>query len=115
MYERITVGTRGSALAMEQTRRVIDRLSCRRPDVEFVVRKITTKGDVMRDVALTKIDGRGVFVKEIERAMLEGEIDLAVHSLKDVPTGLPVGLVIGAVPERADWGAFVRRKGFKLD
>ncbi len=102
MTERIVVGTRGSTLAMEQTRRVTDGLSRRRPDVKFVVRKIKTKGDVVRDVALSKIGGRGIFVKEIERAMLEGEIDLAVHSLKDVPTRLPAGLVIGAVPERAD-------------
>jgi len=100
--KKIVVGTRGSALAMEQTRWVINELSRLNPEVEFVVRKIRTKGDVMRDVALARIGGRGLFVKEIEEALLRGEIDLATHSLKDLPTGLPMGLLIGAVTRRAD-------------
>lgn len=102
MIKRIVVGTRGSALALEQTRWVINELSRLNPEMEFVVKKIKTKGDVMRDVALAKIGGRGLFVKEIEGALLQGEIDLATHSLKDLPTGLPMGLLIGAVTKRAD-------------
>jgi hydroxymethylbilane synthase len=87
---------------MEQTSWVINELSRLNPEMEFVVRKIKTKGDVMRDVALAKIGGKGLFVKEIEEALLQGEIDLATHSLKDLPTELPMGLLIGAVTKRAD-------------
>lgn len=98
----MVVGTRGSALAMQQTRWVIGELSRLNPELAFAIEKIKTKGDVMRDVALAKIGGTGLFVKEIERALLQGEVDLAAHSLKDLPTEIPHGLLIGAVTKRAD-------------
>ncbi len=116
LAEVIVVGTRGSALAMKQTRGVINELSRLNPEVEFVVKEIETKGDVIRDVALAEIGGRGLFVKKIEEALLQGEIDLAVHSLKDMPTELPMGLLIGAVTKRADpRDVLISRLGLPLD
>lgn len=103
---KIVVGTRQSALALTQTGQVIDRLKalCEREGlaVEFELRKIVTKGDRILDVTLSKVGGKGLFVKEIEQALLDGEIDMAVHSMKDMPFALPEGLTVGAVPERED-------------
>lgn len=100
------VGTRKSALALTQTGQVVDQLKAISKEhglaYDFVLKKIVTKGDQILDVTLSKVGGKGLFVKEIEQAMLDGEIDLAVHSMKDVPSELPDGLVLGAVPERAD-------------
>ena len=98
----IRIGTRGSALAMTQTRWVADILKRRIPETEVEIRVIKTKGDIMQDVSLVKIGGKGVFVREIEEALLRGEIDMAVHSMKDVPAELPEGLTIGVIPERED-------------
>jgi len=99
---RIIIGTRGSALALCQTEWVISRLQAVCPAIATEKRIIRTTGDLARENAKGKDVGKGVFVKEIEEALLRGEIDLAVHSLKDLPTELPEGLCIGAVPERAD-------------
>ncbi|MCG0313339.1 MAG: hydroxymethylbilane synthase [Calditerricola sp.] len=99
---RIVVGTRRSALAMTQTRWVIERLEALGTGHVFAVQPIVTKGDRILDVTLSKIGGKGLFVKEIEQALLNGEADLAVHSLKDLPAELPDGLVIAAVPPRED-------------
>ncbi len=100
------VGSRQSALALTQTNQVVDMLRsiCREHglDYEFEVRKIVTKGDRILDVSLSKVGGKGLFVKEIEQALLDGEIDMAVHSMKDLPSELPDGLVIGAIPARVD-------------
>src|SRR5205814_2905047 len=93
-------GTRGSPLALWQARHVADRLrppASPRP-VELV--EIQTTGDRVRDLALTQIGGDGVFTKEIQRALLDGGVDVAVHSLKDLPTVPVGGLVLAAVPER---------------
>ncbi|MFP4979242.1 hydroxymethylbilane synthase [Paenibacillus sp. CN-4] len=102
----ITVGSRQSALALTQTGQVIDQLQalCREHgfDYTFEIKKIVTKGDRILDVTLSKVGGKGLFVKEIEQAMLDGEIDMAVHSMKDMPSELPPGLVTGAVPRRVD-------------
>lgn len=102
----VVVGTRQSALALAQTNQVIDTLRavCKRDGIEceFELKKIVTKGDRILDVTLSKVGGKGLFVKEIEQALLDGEIDMAVHSMKDMPAELPDGLVIGAVPERED-------------
>lgn len=102
----IVVGSRQSALALMQTGHVIDMLRrvCEEQGLKckFEVKKIVTKGDRILDVTLSKVGGKGLFVKEIEQAMLDGEIDMAVHSLKDMPAELPEGLVIGAVPQRED-------------
>lgn len=96
------MGTRGSALARWQTDWVVTRLKALVPDREFVVQVIKTVGDAVTDRPLAQIGGRGVFTKEIETALLAGEIDLAVHSLKDLPTELPAGLTIGAITERGE-------------
>ncbi|MFH1078695.1 MAG: hydroxymethylbilane synthase [Pseudomonadota bacterium] len=96
------IGTRGSALALTQTHWVADRLRQRCPEMEITIVVIRTKGDIMQDVSLAKIGGKGVFVKEIEDALLRGDVDIAVHSIKDVPAELPQGLHIGIVPERED-------------
>jgi hydroxymethylbilane synthase len=102
----IVVGSRQSALALTQTGHVIEDLKalCAEHglDLQFVVKKILTKGDQILDVTLSKVGGKGLFVKEIEQAMLAGEIDMAVHSMKDMPSELPEGLVNGAVPRRED-------------
>jgi hydroxymethylbilane synthase len=102
----IVVGSRQSALALTQTGHVIEDLNtlCAEHglDMQFVVKKILTKGDRILDVTLSKVGGKGLFVKEIEQAMLAGEIDMAVHSMKDMPSKLPDGLVNGAVPRRED-------------
>ena len=100
--QKLVVGTRGSALALWQTEHVIQRLKTAAPALAIEVKTITTEGDVKRDRPLSQVGGKGLFVKEIEQALLTGEIDLAVHSLKDMPTGQPQGLTIGAVLERAD-------------
>lgn len=103
---KIVVGTRQSSLALTQTNLVIEQLGriCEEHGLayEFEVRKFVTKGDRILDVTLSKVDGKGLFVKEIEQAILDGEIDMAVHSMKDMPAELPEGLVIGSIPLRED-------------
>jgi len=98
----LRIGTRGSALALAQANWVKERIERRNPGMGVALTVIKTKGDIMQDVALVKIGGKGVFVKEIEDALLRGDIDLAVHSLKDVPAELPPGLTIAVTPERED-------------
>ena len=102
----ITVGTRGSPLAIAQTRHVCDRLMAAHPvladDGALVTRVIVTSGDRVSDRPLAAIGGKGLFTKEIEEALLDRRIDLAVHSMKDVPTWLPEGLEIAAIPQRED-------------
>jgi hydroxymethylbilane synthase len=102
----IRVGTRQSALALTQTGQVVEQLKqlCAEHGIEcqFEIKKIVTKGDRILDVTLSKVGGKGLFVKEIEQALMDGEIDMAVHSMKDMPFELPEGLVVGAVPLRED-------------
>ena len=102
VIETIRIGTRGSDLALVQARMVADRLKEIHPDLSVEVVPIKTRGDRMQNVSLMEIGGKGVFVKEIEEALLRGDISMAVHSMKDVPAEIPGGLVIGAVPERED-------------
>jgi hydroxymethylbilane synthase len=97
----LTVGTRGSALALAQTQLVLDALRRRWPDLEARVERITTTGDARRDVPLAVL-GHGAFVSEIEGALRERRVDVAVHSAKDLPSRLGPGLRIAAVLERAD-------------
>jgi hydroxymethylbilane synthase len=99
---KIIVGSRRSKLALTQTNWVIDQLKKLDPSFEFEVKEIVTKGDKILDVTLAKVGGKGLFVKEIEQAMLDKEIDMAVHSMKDMPAVLPEGLTIGCVPFRED-------------
>lgn len=96
----VVIGSRGSLLAMAQTTWVKDHIQFFRSDLDFHIKKITTSGDKITDVALAKIGGKGLFTKEIENELLSGIIDLAVHSMKDLPTQMPEGLKIGCVPLR---------------
>ncbi|WP_018660934.1 hydroxymethylbilane synthase [Heyndrickxia acidiproducens] len=98
----ITVGTRRSKLAITQTKWVVAQLEQLGLPFRFEIKEIVTKGDKVLNVTLSKVGGKGLFVKEIEEAMLNHEIDMAVHSMKDMPAVLPEGLVIGCVPERED-------------
>ncbi len=111
----ITIGTRGSALALWQANWVKSELERRYPGIEVGLKIIKTKGDKILDVPLAQVGGKGLFVKEIEDALLEGRIDLAVHSMKDVPTELPEGLQVTLIPPREDpRDAFFSGKGEKL-
>lgn len=99
---KIIVGTRKSNLAVTQTEWVINELKKTGVPYEFETKKIVTKGDKILDVTLSKVGGKGLFVKEIEQAMYDKEIDFAVHSMKDMPSVMPEGLSIACIPERAD-------------
>ncbi|MBI2911857.1 MAG: hydroxymethylbilane synthase [Chloroflexi bacterium] len=113
---RLVVGTRGSSLAREQTRRVVERLGRVHAGLAVDVRVIRTEGDRHPAAPLSTLGGRGVFVIELEEALLSGEVDTAVHSLKDLPAALRPGLALGAVPERVDpRDALVSRDSQRLD
>lgn len=101
MQSKIVVGSRKSRLAMAQTKLVVAHLQKAFPEINFVIQPIVTTGDRDRHSSLTKIGGKGVFVKEIEQQLADHKIDFAVHSLKDVMPVLPVGLILGAFPKRA--------------
>lgn len=112
----VRIGTRGSQLALFQAHAVKEALESTYPGLSVEIRIIHTKGDKILDVALSKIGDKGLFTKEIEMAMVAGEVDLAVHSLKDLPTTLPEGLKLAAVLERAEYrDALVSREGKKLN
>jgi hydroxymethylbilane synthase len=102
--EKIVIGTRGSKLALWQANHIADCLRKEYKNLEVIIKYITTTGDKILDVPLAKIGGKGLFTKELETEMLEGSIDLAVHSLKDMPTELPVGLTLAAITKRVDPG-----------
>lgn len=102
--DTIVIGTRSSKLALWQADYVEAKLREKYPELHVVQKRMTTKGDRVLDAPLAKIGGKGLFTKELEQSMLAGEIDLAVHSLKDMPTELPEGLVLAAVTERFDPG-----------
>ncbi|MGH7232240.1 MAG: hydroxymethylbilane synthase [Nitrospiraceae bacterium] len=111
----LVIGTRGSRLAIWQAEWVQARLQ-EISDVTISLRRIKTSGDKIVDVPLAKVGGKGLFVKEIEDALLQGDIDLAVHSMKDVPTVLPDGLDILCVPAREDpRDALISREGLTLE
>lgn len=116
----IVVGSRQSALALTQTGHVIDALTAiseeQGLEVHFEIKKIITKGDRILDVTLSKVGGKGLFVKEIEQALLDGEIDMAVHSMKDMPSELQEGLINGAIPPRVDpRDCLITRTGCSLE
>jgi hydroxymethylbilane synthase len=98
----LRIGTRGSLLALTQSEFIKRSLEQLWPDLRVELKIIKTTGDRIQDVPLAKVGGKGLFVKEIEDALLSREVDLAVHSMKDVPAELPSGLEIGVVPERED-------------
>jgi hydroxymethylbilane synthase len=98
----IRIATRRSPLAKWQANHVAGLLRAREPGLEVTLHELLTKGDKILDVALARVGGKGLFVKEIEDALLAGDAEIAVHSMKDLPAVLADGLVIGAVPERED-------------
>ncbi len=116
MKTRLTIGSRGSKLALWQAEWMRTQLLRLRPDAEVSIEVIKTSGDVLKDAPLAAIGGKGVFTKEIEEALLDGRVDVAVHSLKDLPTVLPAGLRIAAITEREDArDALVLRAGLVLE
>ena len=111
----IRIGTRGSQLALWQAHQTRDALLKVYPHLDCEIVVIKTKGDIILDVSLSKIGDKGLFTKEIERALINGDIDVAVHSLKDLPTELPHGLIIGGVLPRGEVrDVFVSKDGRKL-
>jgi hydroxymethylbilane synthase len=100
MTPPVVIGTRGSPLALWQAEWVRSALMQRFPGVAVELSVIKTQGDKILDVPLAQVGGKGLFVKEIEEALLDGRADVAVHSMKDMPVDIPAGLAIGAVPER---------------
>jgi len=115
MKKTIRIGTRGSQLALYQAKKVKATLENLYPEIRVELSIIKTKGDKILDVALSKIGDKGLFTKEIENALIDGSVDLAVHSLKDLPTKLPEGLKLGAVLERAEYrDALVSLNGKKV-
>lgn len=102
--KKVIVGTRGSQLAVTQTNWAIDRLKEKNPELDFETKIIKTKGDLIQDVALDKIGDKGLFIKEIENALVDGSIDLAIHSMKDMPTGLDDRFVMSNPPKREEPG-----------
>ncbi|MES1185527.1 MAG: hydroxymethylbilane synthase [Myxococcales bacterium] len=112
---RVVVATRKSALALAQSRAFIARLAALHPSVSFEELLVTTTGDVVQDRPLAEIGGKGLFVKEIEEALLDGRADIAIHSLKDVPPALLPSLRIDCIPEREDpRDVLVARSGLPL-
>jgi hydroxymethylbilane synthase len=101
MGRSLVMGTRGSTLALAQSRQVAAALQATRPDLAIEERVVRTTGDRLQTAPLPAIGGKGVFTIEIEDALLRGEIDFAVHSLKDLPPELPAGLCLSAIPRRA--------------
>ncbi len=113
---KLIFATRASTLARWQTRSVMQSLQTLSPSVECEERILTTKGDRIIDHPLPEIGGKGVFTEELESAILEGKVQLAVHSLKDLPVEERLGLVIGAIPARADArDVLVSSRGFTLE
>ena len=115
MIKKLRVGTRGSRLALWQAEYVVSLLGRYFPDIDFETVVIKTQGDKILDVALSKIGDKGLFTKEIEIALLDNQIDMAVHSMKDLPTQLPEGIEIGAVLERENpRDVLVSHRGYSL-
>ena len=102
MVRALRVGTRGSELALVQTRGIVASLKRKHPEINIQIQVIRTKGDLVTDVPLSQVGDRGLFIKELENALMDGSVDFAVHSMKDLPTELPTGLVVASVTERLD-------------
>ncbi|MBW1720174.1 MAG: hydroxymethylbilane synthase [Deltaproteobacteria bacterium] len=114
--KKLRLGTRKSALALAQSCWVKEKIETHWPEVNVDIVKFTTKGDKILDVPLAQVGGKGLFVKEIEDALLKKEADIAVHSLKDVPAELPEGLEVSIFPDREDpKDALISRDGLRLE
>ncbi len=116
MSRELRIGTRGSLLAVAQAERVASELRRRYPELAPVLVKIKTSGDMFAHIPLSHVGGKGLFIKEIEEALLDGHVDVAVHSMKDVPTEIAPGLSIAAILERDQVSdVLISRRGEKLD
>jgi hydroxymethylbilane synthase len=115
MKSILRIGTRGSMLALWQANWVKQTIEAQHSHLSVEIQIIKTRGDKILDVPLAKIGGKGLFVKEIEEALLDGGIDIAVHSMKDMPGDIPPGLCIGAVPERENpFDVLITSQGLRL-
>ncbi|MGI5920834.1 MAG: hydroxymethylbilane synthase [Syntrophomonadaceae bacterium] len=113
--KNVKLGTRGSRLALWQAENVAERLKYVHPDIDIDLKIIKTQGDKILDVALSRIGDKGLFTAEIEKELLNGNIDIAVHSLKDLPAVLPPGLCIGAVlPREKPNDVLISHQGYTL-
>ncbi len=116
MKKTVKIGTRASLLAVTQSTWVKNQIESQYPDTTVELVKITTRGDKILDVPLAKVGGKGLFVKEIEDALAAGRVDLAVHSMKDVPSDLPEGLQVAVIPPReTPFDAFICNGETTLD
>jgi len=112
---KLRIGTRGSQLALWQANWVKQALADLYPDTPIEITVIKTSGDKILDVPLAKVGGKGLFVKEIEQALVDGEIDLAVHSMKDMPGDIPEGLCFGGIPKREiPYDVLISRENIEL-
>lgn len=109
--KEIIIGSRSSQLALTQTNEIVSQLKKLCPATQLTIKIIKTKGDRITDLPLSRIGRQGLFIKELEEALLKKEIDLAVHSMKDVPTDIPPGLIIGAITKRLDTRDVLISKG----
>ena len=115
MKDRIVIGSRGSKLALLQAQEVVDQLQPANPRLHFELKAIKTAGDIDRKTSLQVLGGKGIFIREIEEALLRRDIDIAVHSLKDMPTEIGSGLRLAAVTQRLDpRDVFVSARGLRL-
>lgn len=113
---KLVVGSRRSKLAMTQTKQFIERLKAIDPSLDIEIKEIVTKGDQIVDRQLSKVGGKGLFVKEIQNELFNHDIDMAVHSLKDVPSVLPDGLTLGCIPDRENpFDAYIAKNHTPID
>ncbi|MBO1198469.1 hydroxymethylbilane synthase [Staphylococcus simiae] len=113
---KLVVGSRRSKLALTQSQQFIDKLKAIEPDLEIEIKEIVTKGDKIVDKQLSKVGGKGLFVKEIQQELFDKEIDMAIHSLKDVPSVIPQGLTLGCIPDRElPYDAYIAKNHIPLD
>ena len=113
---KLVVGSRRSKLALTQSQQFIDKLKAIEPDLDIEIKEIVTKGDRIIDKQLSKVGGKGLFVKEIQNELFDHSIDMAIHSLKDVPSVIPEGLTLGCIPDRENpYDAYIAKNHVKLD
>ena len=113
---KLVVGSRRSKLALTQSRQFIDKLKFIDPSLDIEIKEIVTKGDKIVDKQLSKVGGKGLFVKEIQNELFNKEIDMAIHSLKDVPSIIPDGLTLGCIPDREiPFDAYIAKNHIPLE
>ncbi|MEB6059714.1 hydroxymethylbilane synthase [Staphylococcus pseudoxylosus] len=113
---KLIVGSRRSKLALTQSQQFIDKLKAIEPDLDIEIKEIVTKGDRIIDKQLSKVGGKGLFVKEIQNELFDHSIDMAIHSLKDVPSVIPEGLTLGCIPNRENpYDAYIAKNHIQLD